>query len=793
MRMAMLVVLLTGLCGPHLLSAADEKPLIEADFVKLEDLPDAIWAADKVDDKDCRILKGGVAGVVPLPAWWGEGLRPKEPTAFNIAVTYKDEATAPIRVEIYSGLPGRSEIHRIGGLNDHAWKTALIPVAWDTVMRNSAKGTELVFTAPARSEIAFQHIAVVPGHPAEDEARWSTETRDWTARVQAEALKTAKLPDAETAVIPDTLKEKQIVPFTRIYTKLIYPTSAPQEKETGAGVTIKMARNEIEPAQFGVYANGADLKNVRVTFGKDGLQTVNGEKLKCELALLTGEYAVTRGGVFPQRLWPAFAVDIPKGKSHLFWINAGDDHTLPKAGIYAGKILIEAEGLPPEELPLSVDVSDIKLLTMKEAELHLGGCVTGLLPAHELRALVKNNHNSINIWASGVSPRIMKKSATDFDLDFALMDDFMRHAKEAGVDNFVYFLGGDPYGFPDTLSLERDLYRSVCYSGTNLMDGRKEFIRKQVAAPDRVLPELRPVYIEWVKKVMAHAKEAHWPEPILTPFDEPAKWSQGDHAKAKLFYYIDQKTHSDRLPHIKLQDVEKFLESEKANGNSPEELGVGGAAEWIKGHFKDACAAIHEASPGVRVYGSIHHAGPGIIFADDVDLFCTNAIHEDAHLGDKVRAAGPNKWFWQYSGCSDASPPGDARYTFGFYFGAFNSRGSLVWAYNWGARFDTTQGDNWEYAWTTPYSIVRAPYFEGMREGWDDRRYIETLKQAAHKKGKDQEAHELLEQLFNSAVKSRTEGGRDTVNDFWARSKDPEALDAMRAKIRDMIVSLTRN
>ncbi len=779
---------------------AAEKPLIEADFVKLEDLNDQLWAVDKVDEKDCRVLHGGVPGIIPLPSWWGEALRPREPAAYDIAVTFYDSAASPIRVEIFSGLPGRTEIHRIGGLNDNKWKTALIPVGWDSVMRSSAKGTEIVFTAPSGSDVPFQHLAIELGHPAEDETRWAAETRDWVARVQTEAMKKAKFPEPEKPALPEALKEKNIVPFVRPYTKLIYPTSAPLENETGVPVKLKLARNEIEPAQFGVFANGADLKNVRVSFSKEGLQS-NGDKLKCDLALLTGEYAVTKGGVFPQRLWPSYAVDIPSGRSQLFWIEAGDDHTLPKSGTYTGKILIEADALPAEELPVQVEIADFKLLSMKEADLCLGGCVAGLLPAHELRALVKNNHNSINIWASGIAPKVIRKSATEFDLDFTIMDDFMRHAKEAGVDNFVYFLGGDPYGFPDTLHIERDLYRSVVFTGKDSMEGRKEFIRKQTAAPDAVLPELRPIYVAWVKKLMAHAKEAHWPEPILTPFDEPAKWSQGDHAKAKLFYYVDHKTHADRLPHVKLQDVAKFLDGEKANDNTPEELGIGGAAVWIKGHFKDACAAIHEASPGVRVYGSIHHAGPGIIFADDVDVFCTNAIHEDAKLGDKVRAAAEKeeqgakvakKTFWQYSGCGDASPPGDARYTFGFFFGAFDSRGSLVWAYNWGNRFDTTTGDNWEYAWTTPSSIVRTPYFEGMREAWDDRRYIETLKQLAHKAGKDQEAHDLLEELFNAAVKSRTEGGRDTVNDFWARSKDPEALDAMRGKIRDMILTLPK-
>ena len=710
---------------------------------------------------------------------------------------FKDSTTEPIRVEVYAGLPGRIEVHRIGGLNDDQWKIAAIPVGWDTIMRSAAKGTEIVFTAPFGSEVPFQHLDVSIGDPIADEARWAAETRAWVARAQAK-FKDVVLPKAEQPELSDELKAMNVIPFVRSTSRLIYPSAAPQKGETQTALKLKLARNEIEPGQFGIYANGADLKNVHISLGKEGFKAKDGEKLKSDIALFTGEYAVVlqhdkdgaKYPIFPQRFWPAFPVDITNGSSHLFWINVGDDHTLPKANVYSGKIVIEADGQPAVELPVEVDVADVKLLTMKEAGLHVGGCTTGLLPAHEMRILVENNQNSINIWNSGVAPKILRKSATDFDLDYILMDDFMQHAREAGIENFVYFLGGDPYGFPDTCNLERELYRQVVSENKNMMDGRKEFIRKATAAPDSVLPGSTPGLVAWVKKFMTHAHESHWPEPILTPFDEPAKWSQGDHARAKLFYYVDQKTHSDQLPHIKLQDVPAFLKKAADAGNTPEELGIGGASDWIKGHFKDACAALHEGYPGTRVYGSIHHAKPGIIFKDDIDIFCTNAIHEDPKLGDEVREGGPKKEFWQYSGCGNTSDVANGRYCFGFFFGAFDSRGSLCWAYNWGNRFDTTSGDNWEYAWTTPYSIVRTPFFEGMREAWDDRRYIETLKAEAKKKGREKEADDLLEEIFNTAVKSRSAGGRDTVNDFWARTNDPEALDTMRGRIRDLILKM---
>ena len=41
----------------------------------------------------------------------------------------------------------------------------------------------------------------------------------------------------------------------------------------------------------------------------------------------------------------------------------------------------------------------------------------------------------------------------------------------------------------------------------------------------------------------------------------------------------------------------------------------------------------------------------------------------------------------------------------------------------------------------------------------------------------------LLNALFDKAARTRTEGGRDTVLEFWARSDDPAALDKMRAEV----------
>jgi hypothetical protein len=367
-----------------------------------------------------------------------------------------------------------------------------------------------------------------------------------------------------------------------------------------------------------------------------------------------------------------------------------------------------------------------------------------------MEAMLQRNHNMINLWLSGVAPTILPKGKDDFDLDFALMDDFMAQAKAAGIEANVWFLGGDPYGYPITNTLARELARQVL--GLTVEQYCEMVNKDRMNFP----PAIAPLYKKWVAKVLGHAKEKGWPEQILTPFDEPAKWVQAAGRKSP------------------------------STADNPNVIGTG---PWIKPHFEQCCALIHEAAPDARVYGSIHHAEPGLVFVKDIDVFCTNAIHEDMKLGDEVREGG--KVFWQYSNFGNGLPD-RGRYAFGFFFNAFDSRGSLCWAYNWGPRLDTSGGgDSWEYAWYTPLDVIPHPFYEAVREAWDDRRYVETLKKIAKDGNVDISA--FLAEIAEQGKNLRGEGGRDTVNDFWAASKRIEAMDELRAKVANKILEVGKN
>ncbi len=694
-------------------------------------------------------LKGKPAGI-EIPNWWGGASRPANGSVYVLEVSFKDTLTTPAIFEAFANVASSaalSELHRFGGENDGKWKVAQIPVSWDLIMLPKGRMTA-EFAIRATEDLPVSQIVVRAAKLPADQARYEAESRAWIAKAQSVRAAGAGYEGKdETPVIPAALKGQSLVAYVRPYYDLIYPNSAPGSNETGRIVHLRLARNEYEPGAFGVYAQEAVEG---VTYEISDLTGPAG-KLACEVRRMTAEYGLEKSkeSLFwrPQRLWPVYPAKLQKGKSLWCYFTI---HTLGEAskpGIYTGKILISA-GAHRAELPIKVEVLPVTLLSMNEADLRMGGCCTGLPAEGELQTMAEYNHNMVNLWFADVHPE-MKKVGDKLQLDFYYMDDWMKMARKHGINTIVWFLGGNPNGYPETLTIERELYQ--------VMFGPQSEYFKKVTAPEgrgKIPPELKPVYTQWLREVVAHAKANNWPELIFTPLDEPAKWA---------------------APGAAIEKNRKYA------------IGCG---PWIRDHFKASCKLIHEAVPGIRVYGSIHHnwvrkihgynGRTGEIFLEDIDVFCTNAIDEDEELGNKIRKAG--KQFWQYSGM------GGRRYGFGFYFGAYDSRGSLCWAYNWGPRFETSQGSNAEYGYYSPFGTIVTPNYELFREAWDDRRYIETARAAAKARGVD--IAPLLARIAKETLADRGQGGRDKVNDFWEEGRTASKMDYWRKLLSDKIVEL---
>jgi len=683
-------------------------------------------------------------------AWW-EGYRPSDRYRFALEVEYLDNVSRPVIAQVYSQLDVSirySELHRFGGLNDNQWKTVRIPCESGFLALYEPDSTARFRLLSRDGELSVRSARLVESEPG-DEERYNAETRAWVERVQRRESIPAKYWEfAQKPVIPEAWSQNAIVPFARSWMDPLMDIAAPQAGEIPDTLRVRQSLNEWEPVQIGVYANGKDLSGVSVTVddarAADGTVVARCSVRVAEYALVRTNDSILPVKPFPQRLWPAYKFDLKQSRSHAVWLEvntAGAEGAKP--GDYVTQVVISAADVEPVTVPLKVEILPIKLLTMNEAGLTLGNCTRGLLPYHEIERLGRYNHNCIIPWYFSARPELTATGNGGFEFDWRGFDLFMKACRGNGINYIFWFLGENPYGFPRTMKLEQTLARDVL--GLD-QEGADALLWEK---PDSVNGRLRPLVVEWARRVREHALANDWPTLNVTPFDEPAKWIQSARR------WEQMRSHTDTLT-------------------------------FIKSHFIDMRNLLKEGSPDFIISGDIHHYRGGIDFLPYLDVFCTNATHENPSLPAQVRDAGVT--FWEYSGTGDAGLPGRARYTFGYYFAANGSVGSLVWAYNWGNRFDTLDGDNWMCVWDTPFDIIPTPYMIGLSEAWDERRLLETLKHEAAARGVD--IADFLSQLYAEIHDSMGLRGSSTVTDFWYSAQDNAKMDQWHRRIEDKLLEI---
>jgi hypothetical protein len=108
------ILVLFAVCGSA--SAGEQKTNVKLDLAAME-LPADTWAPAAMEgERSYRAVLSGKRGVITIDPWWGKTLRPKEGSAYRAEIVFKDTAASPVVVEAFAGLPGRYELHRIGGL-----------------------------------------------------------------------------------------------------------------------------------------------------------------------------------------------------------------------------------------------------------------------------------------------------------------------------------------------------------------------------------------------------------------------------------------------------------------------------------------------------------------------------------------------------------------------------------------------------------------------------------------------------------------------------------------------------
>ncbi|MFC1544903.1 hypothetical protein ACFL4X_01930 [Gemmatimonadota bacterium] len=713
----------------------------------------ALAQGASIEGEEFDDIYSGKAITFQTDVWW-DGYRPKDRYHFALEVEYLDNFSLPAIALVYSQLDisvHYSELHRFGGLGDNQWKTARIPCESGFLALHEPDSTARFRLISQDGMLNVRRVTLLEGK-ADDEALYNAQTREWVERVQHRSkISESYFKLVQTPVIPQEMSQSAIVPYSRSWMEPLMTIAAPQAGEVVDTLFARMSLNEWEPVQLGIYANGQDLKDVTVKVGD--LRAADGSIVaKCNVRVAEYSLVRTRDGdipvrPFPQRLWPSYSFDVSGGRSHSVWleINTADVGS-STAGEYITEVSVSAGNAPSVTVQLKVEILPIRLLTMNEAGLTLGNCTRGLLPFHEIELLGRYNHNSIIPWYFSARPELHGTGDGGFEIDWRSFDLFMQACRHNAINYIFWFLGENPFGFPGTMKLEQTLAQDV------LGLDKRETDALIWEKPDSVHQKLRPLVVEWASKVRAHAADNNWPTLNVTPFDEPAKWVQ----TAKRWEQM--RGHVETL-------------------------------SFIKPHFIHLRNLLKEGNSDFIISGDIHHYKGGIDFLPYLDLFCTNATHENLDMPRQVKEAGVE--LWEYSGAGDAGLPGRARYTFGYYFAANGSVGSLVWAYNWGKRFDTLDGSSWVCVWNTPFDIIPTPFMMGISEAWDERRLLETLKSEASARNVDIDG--FLSTLFAEVHDSMGLRGQSTVTDFWFAAQDNNKMDQWRRRIEDKLLEIITN
>ncbi|NOY30732.1 MAG: HEAT repeat domain-containing protein [Planctomycetes bacterium] len=157
-------------------------------------------------------------------------------------------------------------------------------------------------------------------------------------------------------------KKHGYVVYTEIYNHALWPKQIPKKSQIVRSVTCRMARNEYEPIQIGVYGvgNSEPLKQVRaavdidlpfqVRFIKSSQRTPKAKELKHLGATLTPN--LLRLGNTHESIEP--------GHTGAFWITFYASENA-KPGKHKGTITISAKGKPDTTLRIVVEVLPLRL------------------------------------------------------------------------------------------------------------------------------------------------------------------------------------------------------------------------------------------------------------------------------------------------------------------------------------------------------------------------------------------------------------------------------------------------
>lgn len=463
----------------------------------------------------------------------------------------------------------------------------------------------------------------------------------------------------------------------------VLPNSRPAPGEAVSTLDVIATPGEIESESFCIY--GLDpMTSITVSssverMDSEGAWLVDSVVVE-DVLYHPVQYRIPGQGTWPTLSYlrypvfirPATSNEIARGTSRIYWVTVDVPKTT-KPGIYKASIRISDADGSRVDLPLSVRVLPFELVS--EGLPRFGAFLSGAPFAEGEWAFMKRYGLDALQWFWGSHEIKILNDSGKLSMDFTHYDQFVKGMQKAKMRGpLVLSLGNSWMGHYEIRLAEA--------FGLRLM--RRELEGRVVTLADFKDPRWDALWVEGLRIIFEHAREAGWPELALLIHDEPTK-------------------------HIMSYHPHKY--------------------HLVKKHF-----------PEIPVYGVFFQPekDPGPLLKS-CDIMVANR-----DLGRiKALAISHGKRFWTYNNvCADESF-GKVRLLYGQIPSYYESEVMWFWCWNYwvgdpwndfDGRGEVDTGPAQSDAdWVAVYpsvdgvNPVRTLAIEAAREGVDDVRYIKTL------------------------------------------------------------------
>jgi len=232
-------------------------------------------------------------------------------------------------------------------------------------------------------------------------------------------------------VIKFTDKEikRGYVIYKRNYMNYIFPETIPDRSEITDEIKLFCSKNEYEPVTFGIYAL-EDIKNIRIK--ATDLKSEKGEiipKENIDIKSVRYHWIVeyNSANLLPWLLQKWESIDIRGGYNKWIWVTVNVDKNTEE-GIYKGKIVLETEKRPNYEINLIVRVLPIELPDVIKDK-HFGFTVC-TAPLDDLKAHNCHTHYyTSNLLGNNYNTVKMKEDGS-LEIDFSIAEKFIEDYKK---------------------------------------------------------------------------------------------------------------------------------------------------------------------------------------------------------------------------------------------------------------------------------------------------------------------------------------------------------------------------